>query len=250
MKLSQEEKAAHRAAFRSMSPKQKLEHIYLYYKGPILLGLLALAVLGSIVQQQLTKKEPLVYLALANVAVGEDAEADLTQGFLRYLGADEKKQEVYLYPDLYLSENAETLNHEYAYASRMKLMGAVSAGRLDLVLMNREAWDMLSRGGYLLVLNPDFFEDAALYAQLSPCLAENEVIVSDNSLAYQLGEAETHEVETAPAENGLAVSGLPFFSAAGFPDAVYLGVIANTKHPAACAQYMAYLLSAGPAPGK
>ncbi len=75
-------------------------------------------------------------------------------------------------------------------------------------------------------------------------------IVSDNGLAYQLGEAETHEVETAPAENGLAVSGLPFFAAAGFPDAVYLGVLANTRHPAACAQYMAYLLSAAPAPGQ
>ena len=45
MKLPEQEKAAHRAAFRKMSGREKLDHIFTYYKWPILLGLAALIVL-------------------------------------------------------------------------------------------------------------------------------------------------------------------------------------------------------------
>lgn len=242
MKLTKQEKAARRATFQAMSPQKKLDHIYTYYKWLILLGLIALIALGSVLHRQLTKKEPVLCLAFANVAVGGDLENELTDGFLRFLGADAKKQEVYLYRDLYLSDNADTLNHEYAYASKMKLMGAVSAGKLDLVLMNREAYDFLSRGGYLLELSPALFtEYTALYAQVRPILSSNEVVLSDNSIEYQLGEAETHEVETETVRNALDVSGLPLFARAGFPDAVYIGVIANSGRHADCIEFVSYV---------
>ena len=157
---------------------------------------------------------------------------------------DAKRKQVYLYRELYLSDDADTLNHEYAYASRMKLMGAVGAKQLDLVLMNREAFDLLSQSGYLEELSPSFFaQDAALYEQLSPYLTVNDVILSDNSIEYQLGEAETHEVITAPAQNGLAVTELSLFAQAGFPEPVYLGVIANSSRASDCLQYLAYIVS-------
>ena len=242
MKLTKQEKAARRAAFQAMSPQKKLDYIYTYYKWPLLLGLIALIALGSVLHRQLTKKESVLCLALANVAVGEDLEDELTDGFLRFLGADAKEREVYLYRDLYLSDNADTLNHEYAYASKMKLMGAVSAGKLDLVLMNREAYDLLSRSGYLLELSPALFtENAALYAQVLPILSSNEVVLSDNSIEYQLGEAETLEVETEAVRNALDVSSLPLFARAGFPDAVYLGVIANSERLSDCIAYISFI---------
>ena len=242
MKLPEKEKAAQKAAFRAMTLPQKAEHIYLYYKWPILLGLIALIVLGSVVQQQFTRKDAVLSVAFANVAVGEALESDLTDGFLRFLGADAKKREVYLYRDLYLSDNADTLNHEYAYASKMKLMGAIQAQRLDVVLMNREAYDLLSRSGYLLELSPALFtENAALYTQILPFLSSNEVVLSDNSIKYQLGEAETLEVETETVRNALDVSGLPLFARAGFPDTVYIGVIANSGRLANCIEFVSYV---------
>ena len=245
MKLPEQEKAAYRAAFRRMSPAKKVEHIYTYYKWPILLGLIALIVLGSVLHRQLTKKEPVLYLAFANVSVGEDLENGLTDGFLRFLGADAKKQEVYLYRDLYLSDNADTLNHEYAYASKMKLMGAVTAGKLDLVLMNREAYDLLSRSGYLLELTPSVFaDDPELYEALLPLLSANELVLSDNGIEYQLGEAETHDFETVSVQNAMEVTALPLFARAGFPEAVYLGVIANSERLPACLQMISFLMSA------
>ena len=244
MKLSQEEKAAHRAAFRTMSLPEKLDHIYTYYKWPILLGLIALAILGSLLQRQLTKKEPLLYLALANVEVGEDLEDRLTGGFLRAVGADERRQEISLYRGLYLSGDSDTLNHQYAYASHIKMMGAVNAQKLDVVLMNREAYDLLSGSGYLLELSvlPDETE-TALREQMAPYITANDVILSDNAIEWELGEAESHEVVTETVENAIALNSLPLFENAGFDEPVYLGIIVNSPRLTESAQYAAYLFA-------
>ena len=106
MKLTKEQKAAHKAAFRAMSPADKLDYIMSYYKWPILLAAILLLILGSAAHRQLTKKEPILYLALADVVAGEDLADVLTTGFLLAEGAAPKRQEVYLYRDLYLSDAA------------------------------------------------------------------------------------------------------------------------------------------------
>lgn len=236
MKLSPREKAAHRAAFREMSPAQKLDHIWTYYKAPILLGLAVLMILASAAKRQLTKKEPAVYLALVNVSVGEDLQTFLTEDYLAAEGLDGRQYEVYLYSGLYLSDHADTLNHQYAYASRMKLTGAISARRLDLVLMNREGYDLLSQKGYLLNLSA--LEDI----QASPLLTENEVVLSDNSLEVLLGEAEEERRLTETVPNALAVASLPLFEQAGFNGDLYIGIIGNTPRPDAAGSYLRYLI--------
>ena len=244
MKLSEKEKAAHRAAFQTMSLPEKLDHIYTYYKWPILLGIIALIILGSVVQRQLTKKEPLLYLALANVEVGEDLEDSLTGGFLRAVGADPRRQEVSLYRGLYLSDDSDTVNHQYAYASHIRVMGAVNAKKLDVMLMNREAYDLLSGSGYLLALTdlPDGV-DASLRERIAPYITANDVILSDNAIEWELGEAESHEVVTETVENAIALNSLPLFENAGFDEPVYLGIAVNSPRLTECAQYTAYLFS-------
>ena len=242
MKYTEQEKAARRAAFQNMSRKEKLDYVYTYYKWPILFGLIALIILGSVIRRQITKKEPLLYLAVTNVVIGEDMEKDLTEDYLRAVGAKPRRQEVYIYKDLYISGDADTLNHEYAYASRIKLMGAVNSKRLDLVLMNRESFDLLSRSGYLMDLEPLLAQcPEELSLALTPCLSENEVILSDNSIDYQLGESEELKIETQTVLSGIDVSGFPLIIRAGFPDTVYLGIIANSPRTEECIRYLEYL---------
>ena len=239
MKLTKEQKAAHKAAFRTMSPADKLDYIMSYYKWPILLAVILLLILGSAARRQLTKKEPVIYLALADVVAGEDLENALTAGFLRAEGANPGRQEVYLYRDLYLSDEADVLNHEYAYASRMKLMGAIQAQKLDVVLMNREAYDLLSAAGYLLDLRALVPDGDPLRA----LLAANDVVVSDNAIEWQLNEADSHERVTESVQNGLVLSDCPLFQTAGFEEDVYAGVIANSPRPAEALRYLQYLSS-------
>ncbi len=244
MNLSPEEKAAQKAAFHAMSPAKKLEHILTYYKWLILLALIVLFVLGSVLHRELTKKEPVLQLAMINVAVGEDLEQGLTVDFITYDGGNPKRQEVYLYRDLYISEDADTLNHEYAYASQMKLMGAIQSQKLDLVIMNREGYDVLSRKSYLAELPALLANDPDLAEKYAPLLVENEVVLSDNSIEVMLGEAEERERVTQSVQNAVALTSLPLFENAGFGSEIYLGLLANSPHTDAVLRYLRYLSAA------
>ena len=138
MRLSREERAARKDAFREMSLAGKADYICTYYRLPILLGLIALYLVCSSVYRQITKKEVILYSALINVSIGDDLESQLNGGFISADGADSQKAEVYLYRGTYLSDDPSAENHEYGYASKLKLMASIEAKQLDVALMNRE----------------------------------------------------------------------------------------------------------------
>ena len=234
MKLSPEERRQRREGFRQMTPAKKLEHIWLYYKAPILLTILALGILVSGVHRAATKKEPVVYLAYLNVSVGEDMEARLTEDYLTCRGLNPKRAEVRLYRNLYLSDNPAASDHEYAYASRMKLLATVNSRQLDLVLMNREAYNLCSASGYLLDLS-DILDSA--------CLTANQVILEDNAVEYYLNAAQEYTAVTETVYNALELTQLSAFQKAGFSDSVYIGIIANTPRLPESQDYLDYLIS-------
>lgn len=209
MKLSPEERRRHREQFRHMSRAKKLEHIWLYYKLPIFLSLLILGLLVSGLHRAITKKEPAVYLACLNVSMGEDLETTLTEDYIRFRHQDPRKHQVALYRNLYLSEAPAASDHEYAYASKMKLFAAINAKQLDLVLMNREAYDLCSQSGFLMDLSG---------------MADDQFL-------------------TAPQPNAIELTLLPLFKNANFSGKVYLGIIANTPRLEECRQYLDYILS-------
>ena len=244
MKLSAQERAAWKAAFRQMSLAEKLAYILSYYKLPLVLGLIAVVVLASVVSHTLTRKENLLYVAYVNVSAGDNLNALLSDGFVAYAGADPKKNRVYTYTGLYLSENPAPENHEYSYASRMKVLAAINARRLDVVLMNAEAYDIFSRSGYLLELPPaleEFLPEQ--YEFLAPFLQKNDVILEDNEIEYRLNEADEYRAVTQSVANGLDISRFPVLAAAGFSDTVYFGVIANSPRLPEAMDYAAYLFS-------
>ena len=243
MSASPQERALRRDAFRKMNAREKLDYIFAYYKLPILLGVIALAIVCSAVRRQITKKEAVLYAAFINVSVGESLEDTLTAQFIARSGASVRKNEVCLYRDLYLSDDAAVVNHEYAYASRLKLLGAINAKKLDVVLMNREGYDILSQNGYLMELSNLTAADPLLRQRLEHYLTENTVVLKDNAIEYHLNEAESYQAVTEKTVNAVEVSSLPIFRSAGFPDAVYLGVIANSARTEWVLRYLDYLLS-------
>ena len=166
MSLTKEETAARRAAFQKMSLAGKLEYIFTYFKLPILLGLVALYLVCSAAYRQITKKEVILYTAHINISAGDELEARLTGGFLSASGANPKRTEIDLSRGLYLSDNPSLENHEYQYASSLKLMAAISAEQMDVVLMNQEGYDIFSQRGYLLDLSGLLTSDGALYRRL------------------------------------------------------------------------------------
>ena len=230
---------SNRAAFRKMDFKDRLAYIFEYYKLPMFTACVALIVAVTSTIHTLTKKDPVLYLAYINAAVGDTLNTQLTDDFLGYIEADPKKTTVTVYKDLYISDDASVENHEYAYASKMKIIGAISARSLDVVLMNREACDLMSESGFLMDLSE--LEDRNLYARIEPLLVKNEVIIEDNAIEYRLNEAEEYVYTSEEIPNALDVSGLPLFRDAGFSGDLYLGIIANTKHPIGSSGFISYI---------
>ncbi|MBQ9617073.1 MAG: hypothetical protein IJR48_01805 [Oscillibacter sp.] len=236
MRLTAAERAERREAFRRMGAAEKVDYIFSYYKLPIVLALLFAYVLCYGAWRHFSRKEVLLYVACANVALGEDMQEALCDEFVRASGGDTRTQTVYLYRELYLSGDPALVNHEYAYASRLKLLAAIDARQLDLVLMNREAYNLLSEGGYLLELSSRLDSEG-----LRGFLTENRVILQDNSLDIALGEAETYQATVVQEANALEVTQFPLFRDAGFTDSVFLGVLPDSPRMSAALDYIAYL---------
>lgn len=230
---TQKDKDAHKEAVRNLDRRQKIEYIYTYFKWPILLSIIAFLILTNALYRHFTKKEVVVYVALANVSVGEDMESSLSEGFLNDAGFNPKRFEVYPYYGLYLSEDATTENHEYAYASQLKVLAAINSRQMDVVLMNREAYDILSHNGYLLDLSE---------SGIAASLTENDVILEDNSIDHTLDASIELVIEKESIENAVDVSTYPLIKNAGFADAVYAGIIANTPRQETALKYLSYLM--------
>ena len=241
MKLTDTERAENKEALARMNLPQRLDHILEYYRFPLALVLIAAVALGSVLYYRLTRREALLYVGCANVSFGEALDSALSEGYARAIGADPRKSEVKLYRNLYLSQDATVQNHEYAYASQLKVMAAMANGQLDVVLMNREAYDILSEGGYLLLLKGALGAD--LSRRVSDRLVKNTVILSDNAIEHRLDESVPYQAETEEVENAILVSAFPLFARADFSGDVYLGVVGNSARMDAVLQYIDYLTS-------
>jgi len=224
--------------FARMTPAQKREHIWTYYKAHILLAVILIAIAGSSLYRVVTAKEPVLYTAFVNVSVSEELGTALSEEYLVSRGYDTGKREIYFYEDLRISANPRPEDAEYAYTSGLKIMATIETGDLDLVFMNREAYDLCSGSGYLLDLTGLFSPEDP---RIAPYLTSNLVVLEDNSLEFDLGEAEEYIAVTETVPNALDLTGLPLFQNAGLSGQVYLGVIAASPRPEACADYIVFL---------
>ena len=244
MKLSEQERASNKAAFLAMNLPQKAEYIFAYYKLPLVLLLIVVVAFGSAVKYFLTHKEPVLYTAYVNVVPNDEADQTLTAGFVTSVGENPRKSEVVCYRELYLSGKAGPDEQQYAYASRLKVLASIDSEQLDVVLMNQESYDMLSASGFLLDLSNTEVADEAFLAATSTSLATNTIVISDNKVEVEMGQADEYEADTYEAQNALDVTHASVLAALAPEGPFYLGVIANTPRLDVALAYMAYFTKA------
>lgn len=244
-KGSEKERYHIKESFKKMTFKEKVKYIAAYYKFPIITAFIAAAVLISTAVERANRKEPVLYTAFANVGVGETLLGHLTDEYLEFAGKT-SKQGVTVYQELYISDDPSSDNHQYAYASRLKVLGAVSSKTLDVAIMNKEAYDLFSSSGFLCNIDDLIRQNSSLYTELSGLITENTVIIDDNAIEYDLGEADEYTAETIEIPNGLDISGAPCIENAGFGDSVYLGIIENSTHKDEALSFIGYLFEPYP----
>ncbi len=238
-------KAAASAAkenLRSLHGMKRLQYIWDYYKLPLAVLCLAAFTAASILHSCLTRKDVVLYTALVNVAAGGELARQLDSMFLESQHIDDSKNMLYLYSGLYLTDDPDSAFHQYTYASRTKILAAIDAEQLDVVLMNQEAFDSFSQNGYLCSLDEFLSQyDTAMYETLKPYLTENIIILEDNSIDLYLNESADYQAKTETHLMGLDLTASPVIREAGFKDTVYLGVLKNSPRKEMAAAYLRYL---------
>ena len=211
--------------------RKKAGYIWDYYKLPIIIVLIVMYIVGSNLYRAATHHDSILYVAAVNVAESDEMK--------EYLHED---LDMTLYSGLYLTADTKSEYYGYSYASEMKIVAALEAGQLDVVLMNREAFDAFSANDYLMELD-EFLKnhDSAFYDAHKKELVENTIIIEDNADEVSLDHSIPYKAKTKEAALGLDLSDSNFSKTFGFTEPVYLAVIRNTERGEAVMDYITYL---------
>lgn len=229
---------------RSLHGVKKLQYIWDYYKLPIAVGLILLYMIGYTVYRHVTHKDTVLYAGLINVSVGSDLEAQLGEGFLADQGVDTSKNTLNLYTGWYLTDDEMNEYHEYTYATRMKVLAALDSEQLDVVLMNREAFDAFAQNGYLYNIEELLQEtDPALYEKLKDAVVSNMEILEDNAEDMVFDSTLEYVSETTEYPMAIDLSEAGMIRDAGFEDTVYFGIVGNTPRRDTAVAYLRYLFA-------
>lgn len=199
-----------RATLKNLHGKARLQYLWDYFKLPFVLFCILIYVIAYLLYGHFTKKENVLYIAYTNVSVGDTLSESLLDDYLSYRNLSTKKNRIYTYTNLYITNDPVNDDYQYAYASSTKLLAAIDSKHLDLILMNEEALNALVQQGYLSDLTqfiPESIENAA-------------------ASAYALNASHTE-----------------LFKNAGFSDNVYIGVIDNSPRKEEALRYLEYFFT-------
>lgn len=183
--------------FKQLSAKQKLQYIWDYYKIHIIVTVVLICAIFSIIKTIKASNSADLYVAYVNVAVDENMTNALE---------DQSGLIISSYRDLLITEDPSGENLQYAYASSMKLMSAISAEKLDIIIGDSFALDNANSSDYLL--DPKEFIKAnnpSLLDEFEPLFIRDD---AGNPYAID-------------------ISGFSPFSEAGYTEPIYLGIIAS-----------------------
>lgn len=232
---------------KTLKGRTKIQYIWDYYKLPLaILGIL-LYILVYILYGHFTAREPVLYVALVNVNAGENLRKGLGEDFLEHQNLNPSKNKLELYTGLYLTDDEQNENHQYTYASRMKILAVIDGELLDAVLMNKEAFDAFSQNGYLQDLEDFLLQaDAGLYDTIKPDLAANIVILEDNQDELVFDASASYHAVTEEHYYGIDLSRTTLIERAGFQEPVYFGIVANSPRMDNAVEYLKYLYNYEP----
>ena len=242
MQLTQKSRNKERETLYSLQGMKKVQYIWDYYKLPLIISGIILYVIVYILYRNLSYKDTVLYVALVNVNAGETLTEQLDQGFMETWDINTSKNKLHLYSGLYLTDDENNTYHEYTYASQMKILASIDGELLDVVLMDKEAFDAFSQNGYLCNLDELLSEEnPALYEDLKPFIVSNIVIIEDNSFELQFDTSIPYSAVTEEYPMGLDISQAQLIRQAGFEETVYLGIMSNSPRTDTAVTYLQYL---------
>ena len=196
--------------FSQLNNTQKLQYILDYYKIHIIVTAAIICILFSIIRTVQKNHSIDLYVAYVNIASNDSLLTSI----------DEKSDlNISNYTNLLITEDPASDNLEYTYASSMKLMSAISADKLDIIIADSYGIEMANNAGYLT--NPKAYLDT-----------------KNPAFANQLEDYYLTDESNVPYAIDLSYSNL--FVQAGFSEHLYVGIVASEE---VSPEVLDYLLS-------
>lgn len=224
----------------SLSGLQRVRYVWDYYKLPIIIVLIVVYAIGWNIYRKATYKEPILYAGYVNFAPEDAVTEELSNDFLTSIEANLRKERMEVYKGWYLTTDQESEYYAYNYASQMKILGSIDGELLDVVYLNREAFDAFSQNGYLYDLDK-LLKGSDIYEDLKPFFVQNREILTDNAKDINFDATVEYVSEDIEYNMGLDLTNCPRFADTQYTDTVYLAVIANTPRPEMVINYLSYL---------
>ena len=138
--------------WKQMSTADKASYIWTYYKVPIVILVVILGLIIHAISGYINRKNDILFVGTANMAIPEEVLPLFTDDYIASDPSFGKRDSVSMAYLGTLSDASPAMYMTGPAATQMKIMASVEAGQLDVVLMDREAFDMLSMNGFLLDL--------------------------------------------------------------------------------------------------
>lgn len=196
---------------KNMSWKDRIAHIWAYYKPHMAVGLgiiLVLCIIGQVIYR--SQFETVFFAAILNAGMG-DGEA-LAQDFKSYLGDDDKYHEVTVDSSMYFSGDEQS-----DYTSVMKITTLVGANEIDAIVATKDQFEK--------------------YREMNAFIPMDELLTEEQKSAY----------EDDLSEYGLHISSSSKLEEFGMTpgDDAYLAVFAYTEHIENAKSFITYIYEGG-----
>lgn len=244
---------------------QRLGYIWDYYK-PLMAAVLVVIFLVcmGVTMYRNSQIEHLLNVYLINSNYLEIDTDAMTAEFADQIGGLKAKQEILIDPTLQLSAESQS---QYDVANQVKSVALLSAGDMDVVLMDEEVFENYQKQGYLMNLEEILTEEQMevwkelkvyrevpseeetdLFAGLDSETEADAAVQTDSETEMNSAVQTDSETELDPdAEIMLAALDVTQSQVlqkyGAYSDTkVYAGVIINASHPDLCDDFLEYLL--------
>ena len=241
------------AILKALKGKERLQHLFQYYKWRILAIFLCLVVLVSSVVNAVTKKDYVLSGILLNYTAEtlEDGLSKLTSDFLSEQAINEKEYTIELITSLsYLKDNAEFATDSYMTVEN--LTARIAGKLLDFVVCDRNSMENLAYSEFFVdlstVLTKEQMEAYApylLYMDMAFVEKIKEIVESENyDVEIELPDSKKPETMEKPIPVFINISGSSYADAIypGEKKDIVLAIAANAPHEEMLREFVDFLM--------
>jgi ABC-type glycerol-3-phosphate transport system substrate-binding protein len=140
-----------REKMADMTTREKFNYIKEYYKFHIIGTLVLIAIVTSFVVEARNKKEPILNVTMMGNYVDNQKLQELQEKATASLIKENPKNKKIVAMDFLITSDNPA--DQYAYASSQKLMAALAAGDIDILIMDKESFEANGKEGIFLRLD-------------------------------------------------------------------------------------------------